>query len=78
MPKTYQEVVDYMKANKKVYLGIMENVSDPLGVFAHLTPAGKLVDAFSKAVSRKKVWEGYIEYHLDATLGYRVPVKTKW
>jgi hypothetical protein len=79
MSKNYEEVIDYMKSKKMTYLGIVEKVSDSsLGVFAHLTPAGKLVDGFSKAIPRKKVWEGYLEYPLDPNLGYRIPVKTKW
>ena len=75
--KTYDEILSLMKERQIEYLPLYaENA--PLGILAHLTPAGKLVDHNAKALGKKRVWAGEIEMRLDPTLGYKVPFRKKF
>lgn len=62
--KTRDELINLMKINKEVYFSAVVKEDDKLGVLVHLTPAGKLVDPWSKAYNKKATFWGYLD-HID-------------
>ena len=58
----YTQMVDHIKSNFMAYESVVFQESDPLGMLIHLTPAGKLVDCWGKAISKKTTFWGYIDF----------------
>ena len=58
--KTKAEIIDLMQKEKIEYIGLKVKATDKIGMLYHLTPAGNLVDCYSKSVKKTATFEARI------------------
>ena len=58
--KTKAEIIEMMKEENIKYIGLKIKATDKVGMLYHLTPAGNLVDCYSKSVKKSATFEARI------------------
>lgn len=58
--KTKEEIIEMMKEENIKYIGLKTKATDKVGMLYHLTPAGNLVDCYSKSVKKSATFEARI------------------
>ncbi|NCB45706.1 hypothetical protein EOM81_01700 [bacterium] len=58
----YTQMVERIKNSDSTYESVVFKESDPLGMLIHLTPGGTLVNCWSKPLSKKVDFWGYIQF----------------
>lgn len=58
--KTKEEIIEMMKEENIKYIGLKIKATDKVGMLYHLTPAGNLVDCYSKSVKKSATFEARI------------------